>query len=85
MWVSWAIVNLIGRTDLFRFALPHDNHPVGHRHGIFRIMRHKKSGGFGFLEQIDQLGPHAVAQFGVKVTERFVQKDKRRIGGKSPD
>ena len=81
---GWAAVNLPRGRLLREPAVQHQRHAVGQRHGLGLVMGHDKHGGPGLLLQVADQRAHLVAQAGVKVRQRFVQKQEVRRQDQRP-
>ena len=71
-------IDLIRGADLLDRALVHDDDPVGQCHRLDLVMRHIDRGDFQLALQMLDLHPHAGAQLGVKVRQRFIHQEHLR-------
>ena len=60
--VDRAVVQIIGRALLHDLPAAHQRDPVGHAHGLFRLVRDHNNGGALFFQQRQRFVADAVAQ-----------------------
>ena len=74
--VGGMVKDLLRGAHLLDDAVLHDDDAVAQRHGLGLVVGHINKSGIDALPQLDDLGAHLVAEFGVQVGKRLVhQKD----------
>ena len=77
------LVDLAGRADLLDPALVHHREAVGHREGLFLVVRDVDEGYADLLLQGLQLDLERLAELGVERAERLVQQQHRGVEDQS--
>ena len=75
-----ALVDFLGRADLFDSPGVHDDDAVSHGHCLDLVVRDVNGSILKFIVQPTNLQAHVAAQIGVEVGKRFVEKKDIRFG-----
>ena len=81
---SRLLVDLAGGPDLLDPALAHHREAVGHREGLFLVVRDVDEGHPDLLLQGLELDLERLPELGVERAERLVQKKHGRVEDQSP-
>ena len=73
--VGGLIEHFLRRADLLNEAVAHDDDAVAKRHGLGLVVGDVDERGIDLVAQLDDLGAHLVAEFGVEVGERLVHEE----------
>jgi hypothetical protein len=73
--VGRLAVEHLRRGDLLEPPVPHDRHPVAHRHGLDLVVGDVDGRGLEVALELGDLGPHLHPQLGVEVRQRLVHEE----------
>ena len=76
--VCRVVEDLLGRADLLDVAVLHDDDAVAQGHGLGLVMGDIDKGRIDAFSELDDLGPHLVAELGIEVTQRLVHEHDLR-------
>ena len=71
------------RADLLDEAVLHDDDAVAQGHGLGLIVGDVDKRGVDALPQLDEFGPHLIAELGVQIGQRFVHQQYLRVNNNS--
>ena len=77
------VIDLLGRVQLLDPAFMHQDDLVGHRHGLFLVMRDEHGRDADFLLDAADLVLHLAADLPVERRQRLVQEQDRRFDDQS--
>ena len=84
--IRGVVIDLARRPDLLDMAAIHDDDPIRHRHGFRLVMGDVNRNGPDPFVDLDDLGTHLDAEFGVEVRKRLVhEKDFRVTDDRAPE